>query len=114
MRFAIAAFMLMGFGVAFSAHAAECRTSFKGWELYILPDGKEWKFSLMEGANRLKSEDEINAAAVKGLDAIKKKLDELKSGEDVFVTGRSHSKAPPKDIAKALVEYGKARGLKMQ
>lgn len=113
MRFTVSALIVLCFVVGSHAYADEGKTSFKGWELYILPDGNEWKFSLLPGTNRLKSDDEIDKAAVKGLDAIKKKLDELKSGEEVFISGDGLFKAPPKDVADELSLYGQKRDLKM-
>ena len=64
------------------------KTSFKGWELYIWEEKGETYFSLMFGTNRLKSREEIIEGAVKGIDAIKPKLDELKPGESVGIAGK--------------------------
>ena len=90
------------------------KTSFKGWELHIWQNDGETYFSLLLGTNRLKTEDEIAKAAVKGIDAIKLKLDELKPGEYVFVGGKKLTELPSKDQAATVVEYGKKAGLKMQ
>jgi hypothetical protein len=90
------------------------KTSFKGWELYIWQDDDETYFSLLLGTNRLKTDDEIAKAAVKGSDAIKSKLDELKPGEYVSVGGKKLTEPPPKDQAASVVEYGRKAGLKMQ
>jgi hypothetical protein len=89
-------------------------TSMKGWELYIWQDGGDTHFSLMVGTNRLKSDDEIAQAAVKGLDAIKPKLDKLKEGQYVFVLGRNRNERAPEDRAKAIAEYCRKIGLQMQ
>ena len=90
------------------------KVSFKGWELYIWQDDGETYFSLLLGTNRLKTDDEIAKAAVKGIDAIKPKLDELKQGEFVSVGGKKLMEPPPKDQAASVVEYGRKAGLKMQ
>ncbi len=97
------------------------KTSFKGWELYIWRQGGETYFSLLPGTNRVKPDDMIVKAAVKEINAVKSKLDELKPGESVFVRGRHDGlkpgqldEPPPKDQTDAVVEYGKEIGLKMQ
>lgn len=90
------------------------KTAFKGWELYVWQDDGETYFSLLLGTNRLKTDDEIAKTAVKGIDAIKSKLDELKPGEFVFVGGKKLTEPPPKDQAAQVAEYGKKIGLKMQ
>ena len=65
----------------------------KGWELYIWQQGGDTYFSLLLGTNRLKTDAEITAAAVKGFDAIKPKLDELKAGEMVFPVHPAEARA---------------------
>jgi hypothetical protein len=88
--------------------------SMKGWELYVWQKDGDTYYSLMMGTNRLKTDDEIAKAAIKGLDAIKPKLDELKAGEEVFIVGKKLMEPPPKDQATPVVEYGKKLGLKVQ
>ncbi len=88
--------------------------SMKGWELYIWRKDGDTYFALLPGTNRLKFDDEISKAAVKGIDAIKPKLDELKPGQDVFVVGKKLMEPPSKDQAAPVVEYGKKIGLKVQ
>ena len=51
---------------------------------------------LLPGTNRLKTDDEISKAAVKGIDAIKPKLDELKPGEMVSVAVAACQTEPPR------------------
>ena len=92
----------------------QTKESMKGWELYIWQDGGHTYFSLMFGTNRLKTAEEIAQAAVKGLDAIRPKLDELKRGEYVFVHGRRLAAPAPKEQAKAVAEYCRKIGLKVQ
>jgi hypothetical protein len=64
------------------------KTSFKGWELYVWHQDGDNYFALLPGTNRLKTDAEIAAAAVKGIDTIKPELDQLKAGEIVFVRGK--------------------------
>ena len=98
------------------AHSTKERTtaSMKGWELYIWLDGGENYFSLLVGTNRLKSDEEIAQAAVKGLDAIKPKLNELKEGQYVTVLGRNRNERVPEDQAKAVAEHCRTIKLKVQ
>lgn len=98
------------------AHSPKGRmkTSMEGWKLYVRQDSGDTYFSLMVGTNRLKTDDEIAQAAVKGLDAIKSKLDELKEGQLVFLRGRHLSERAREDQAKAVAEYCRKIGLKVQ
>jgi peptidoglycan/xylan/chitin deacetylase (PgdA/CDA1 family) len=97
-----------------AARAAGTQTSMKGWELYIWPQEGETYFSLMAGTNRLKTDEEIAQAAVKGIDATKPKLNRLKAGQHVFVRGRRLSDRAPGDHAKAVAEYCAKIGLNVQ
>ncbi len=90
------------------------KSSMKGWELYVWqPDGDNY-FSLLPGTNRLKTDAEIAAAAAKGIDAIKPKLDELKAGKMVFIHGKRLGDGPPNDQANLLREYSRKIGLNAQ
>ena len=97
-----------------AGRAERTQTSMKGWELYIWPQGGETHFSLLAGTNRLKTDEEIAQAAVKGIDAIKPKLDRLKAGQHVFLRGRRLSDRAPGDQAKAVAEYCAKIGLNVQ
>ena len=99
---------------AATAKSTGTKTAFKGWELYVWQKDGDTYFSLLEGTNRLKAADEINKAAVHGFDAIKSKLDELKPGQEVFLSGKKLLTKPPKEQAAPVVEYGKKIGLKVQ
>lgn len=81
------------------------KTSFKGWELYVWQEDDVTFYSLMVGTNRIKFEDEIAKSAVKGFEAIKPQLDQLKKGESVFVHGRRLGEKPPAASAKAVIKY---------
>ncbi len=87
------------------------KTAFKGWELYIWEEKGETYLSLMFGTNCLKSREEIVKEAVKGIDAIKPKLDELKPGELVSIAGREEQTVPPKEQSDQVLEYCKKLGL---
>ena len=65
----------------------------------------------MEGTNRLKTDAEIIAAAVNGIDAIKSKLDEVKHGETIFLSGRKLLTKSLKEYANLISEYCKKIGL---
>lgn len=92
----------------------DSKTSMKGWELYVWQEKCDTFFSLLRGTNRLKTDDDITKEAVKGIEAIKPKLNELKSGEAVSVVGKKLMEQPPKDQATEIVDYGKKIGLKVQ
>jgi len=87
------------------------KTSLKGWELYIWQDHGNIYSSLLVGTNRLKTDEEISQAAVKGLDAIKPRLDELKGDQYVSVLGRNRNERAPEDQAKVITEYCRKIGL---
>jgi hypothetical protein len=88
------------------------KTNMKGWELYVWQEGGDIYYSLLPGTNRLKMDDEISKAAVKGLDAIKPKLGELKPGEWVFIGGRQLTDRPPQEQADLVREYCNKLGLR--
>ena len=96
------------------AKPTRTKTAFKGWELYVWQDKGDTYFSFKEGTNCLKTDAEITAAAVKGIDAIKSKLDELKPGEEVFLSGRKLLTQSPKEQADLLHQYCQKIGLKCQ
>jgi hypothetical protein len=79
-----------------------------------IDDGGKTYYSLMVGTNRLKSDDEIGGAAVKGFDAIKGQLDQLKKGESVFIHGRRLGEQAANEPAKAAANYCEKIGLKTQ
>lgn len=93
---------------------ARVKSSFKGWELYVWPQGGDNYFSLLPGTNRLKTDEEISKAAVKGIDAIKPMLEELKVGEMVFIHGKRLAAPPPDGQAALIRGYCKKVGLDAQ
>ena len=90
------------------------KTSLKGWELYIWRQGDETYFSLMVGTNRLKTDEEIAKSAVKGFEAVKPKLDQLKKGEELFLQGRRFTEITPVEEADMLTDYSEKIGLKAE
>jgi hypothetical protein len=90
------------------------RISMKGWELRIWQEKGMTYFSLLEGTNRLKTEDEITEAAVKEFDAIKARLDQLKPGEMVIISGTRSTGSLPKNQADLVRAYCRKIGLKVQ
>ena len=87
------------------------KTSLKGWELYIWRQGGETYFSLMVGTNRLKTDEEIAKSAVKGFEAVKPKLDQLKRGEAVSLHGRRLTEKAPAEEADMITDYSEKIGL---
>ena len=105
--------------------------SLKGYELYSWSDGSQWHFTLITGTNRLKTIEEITSKGdsisetgwvkiqVVGADAIKDVLSRLPEGESVFWCDELHIgqstetdlQLPPEQIADAIEEYAKQRGL---
>ena len=59
--------------------------SMKGYELYSWKFRGEWYFSLLVGTNRLKSRKEVTSlkVRVKGVEALKLRLNRLSRGEEV-------------------------------
>jgi hypothetical protein len=85
--------------------------SMKGWELYVWQEDGKTLYSLLTGTNRNKTDDEIKKAAVKGVEEIKLKLDGLKVGEYVTISGRKQGDHPPKGVTEELIEHCKKGGL---
>jgi hypothetical protein len=86
---------------------------FKGAELYSWRDGQVWKFSLLVGTNRNKTEQEIMAksVAVTGLEPLKVRLATLAIGESV---SWSNPKAKPfaypsAEVVADLVQFCKGQ-----
>lgn len=103
----------IGYLAANAPHTSS-KSSMKGWELYIWQQDGDTYFSLLPGTNRLKTDAEITAAAVKGIDAIQPKLDELKAGESVFPCGRRLADQAPEEPAEEIRTYCRKLGLDVQ
>jgi len=72
--------------IAIPASSFSPQSAGKGYELYSWRQNGAWYYSLLPGTNRAKSYDEITSAAVarKGSKAIKKDLEKLSKGEQIF------------------------------
>jgi hypothetical protein len=84
---------------------------FKGVELYSWQDPKTgWMFALLDGTNRLKTENEVKNAKhrITGVAELKKELARLAVGEDVFwihrITGFEY---PPDATSQEIREQAK-------
>jgi hypothetical protein len=76
-------------GLCWVDNKREEKPRFKGVELYSWKDRTgEWKFALLDGSNRLKTEDEVKAPKhqIKGVGDLKKRFAHLAVGEKVFWT----------------------------
>jgi hypothetical protein len=107
--------------------------SMKGYELYSWQAGEEWNFTLITGTNRNKSFEEIIAPensygddgflklSVTGVAELKKVLDLLPSGEDIFwggmdlggqvPSGTVYLTLPPQSIVDEVSQYCSELGL---
>lgn len=97
--------------------------SMKGWELYSWPvnAGREWRFALLQGTNRVKPYDEIRGATpqLHGLDRLLAELGRLPAGEFVFwcaphAPGQPTANVfplPPHEIVDAVVARAERNGL---
>jgi len=84
-----------------------------GWELYVWQQTGTAHFSLLPGSRRIKTDDEIARPAVRGIEAIQPRLDQLKAGETIVILGRRAPGRPPRDDARAVSEYCRKIGLKV-
>lgn len=100
--------------LAANAPPTGTKTSMKGWELSIRQQDGDTYFSLLLGTNRLKTDAEIIAAAVKGIDDIQPKLDELEPGETVLPCGRRLADQAPEGPAEEIRTYCRKLGLDVQ
>jgi hypothetical protein len=87
----------------------------KGYELYSWQLRGEWYFALLVGTNRLKIRSEINSpkARVRGIKALKKQLDRLAAGEEVFWSGGRvfGTVIPPERIVEEIKKYCNRYGI---
>jgi hypothetical protein len=101
-------------GIA-QSRGAKLPRSMKGYELYSWEARGEWYFALLIGTNRLKTRHEVSApqARVRGVEALKRKLDLLAEGEEVlWRTGLVPRTAlPPEKIVKEVKTHCDRRGI---
>jgi hypothetical protein len=97
MLFAVQLIILVVFSVQCSKKSAPDKTSskfdtltffhsMKGWELYTWPEGDDWKYSILNGTNRLKTYQEVttNQITVMGIDSLKMLIDKFPVKEEIF------------------------------
>jgi hypothetical protein len=75
--------------------------AFKGVEMYTWkPEGEDWRFSLLPGTNRMKTEAERTdpKVTIVGLPAVKRRLESLAIGEVLFWGWREGQKPPAEMI----------------
>jgi hypothetical protein len=85
-----------------------------GYDLYSWQAGGAWHFSLLPGANRLRSFDEIQNAevSVEGVSALKSKLRKLPAGEKVKWSARvANTEMPNKETVDDVSRYATQVGL---
>ncbi len=93
----------------------ENKLAFKGMELNSWhPASGDWCFSLPVGTNRKKTIPEITdpKTRISGVANLKKELEKLPEGENVFWV--NYAKEPvPKSIVDDLIEYAKSIKIKL-
>lgn len=89
-----------------AADKREERPRFKGVELYSWKDkGGDWLFVLLDGTNRIKSENEVKGSKsrINGVEGLKKALSRLAVGERVFWTQPAQGfQLPPPEVRKGI------------
>ena len=78
--------------------------SMKGWELYSWRDGRELRFALVVGTNRIKTATEIKRSMVVDLD---KQLAALANGEQVFWSAPAGFELPDATTRQHVVELAR-------
>jgi hypothetical protein len=95
----------------------EDKPRFKGVELYSWKDkGGDWTFVLLNGTNRLKTEEEVKGAKnkLKGAEDLKKALARLAVGEQVSWTHPINGfEFPPEATQKAVVKAAKEANINL-
>lgn len=91
------------------------KKSFKGWELYSWRNQQSntWNFSLLQGTNRNKTEEEIKSSkATKDIDSLKAELKEIAPNESVswLLNGAKGLEYPPEVIVDEIIAIGKKNG----
>ena len=91
--------------------------SMKGWELYSWRMQGAWYFSLVVGTNRLKTFEEVSSPEVRvqGIEALKRELNKLAGGEQVFWSGQRvpGTSLPPDEIIDAIHAYCRERDIQL-
>jgi hypothetical protein len=109
--------ILLGCCQASLAQSREANSphSMKGYELYSWKFRGEWYFSLLAGTNRLKSRKEVTSlkVRVKGVEALKLRLNWLSRGEEVSWSEGLIPRMvlPPENIIEEVETYCNQHGL---
>ena len=96
------------------------KTSMKGWELYSWQEGEDWRFSLLEGTNRTKTVDEVQApeGRLDGIDALTSVLEGLAVGEWVTWWCPSWAEGavafPPSELVEQVRQICEQQGLELK
>lgn len=90
-------------------------SSMKGYELYSWQDDGQWRFSLLEGTNREKTLDEIRSpdSSLKGIEALKPALENIRAGQWVTWLSRDTLAFPPADVMRRVEQISKDQGLQL-
>ena len=92
---------------------AAVRPMMKGMELYSWREGGAWRFSLLGGTNRLKSDDEVMAPSVtiQSIDELKTRLGALPPQEWVTLETPRHAPfaEPPANVIDDLIAFCESR-----
>ncbi|MDY7040138.1 MAG: hypothetical protein SVX38_04675 [Chloroflexota bacterium] len=92
--------------------------SMKGYELYSWQTQGDWYFALVVGTNRIKTHDEISSPEVRlrGIEELKRELDRLSSGEQVFWSAQrvTNTTLPPAEIISEVRAYCRQRGIQLE
>ncbi|HUR66390.1 MAG TPA: hypothetical protein VMZ03_08545 [Chitinophagaceae bacterium] len=83
----------------------------KGFDLYVWEKDGKMFFTLLPGTNRMKTSEEIYDPknSVEGMSAIENKIDEIDSGEYIFL---KTIRTDTNDL-KPLIDYMKSKKLKI-
>lgn len=93
------------------------KPAFKGVEMYSWRAGGAWKFSLLNGTNRNKTESEVMlpSNSISGVTRLKKRLARLAEGEQVFwfnLKGEPFA-YPPGAVIRDLEYFCRGKGIKL-
>ena len=94
----IALLLMVGFLLAGCSPKMDQESeAMKGYELYTWQEGEQWYFALLEGTNRLKTDEEILSAGtfLNSSEDVRDVLKRLKSGQ--FVTWMALERFPLPD-----------------
>ena len=105
-------------GVCKAEDVREVKPRFKGVELYSWKvEGDGWVYVLIDGTNRLKTEDEVKGAKgrIQGADGLKKALARLAVGEQVSWDHRVNGFVfPPETTRKEIQEAAREAEIELR